>query len=78
MTKPQSVDIDCGMGSVTLELRASQDSYNIEADCGVGSVHAGSLRIDGAGDQTYISGNAAGEMNIDCGMGSVRVSFDHQ
>jgi hypothetical protein len=78
MTQPQSVDIDCGMGSVTLELRASQEAYNIEADCGVGSVHAGTLRIDGVGDQTYTSGNAAGKMNIDCGMGSVRVSFDHQ
>lgn len=76
MTEPANVYIDCGMGSVSLELAASQDVYDIFADCGLGSVKAGTLHIDGAGDKEYTSSSSEYQMNIDCGMGSVRISFD--
>lgn len=75
MTAPEYVSIDCGMGSVSLELAAAQDAYDIWADCGLGSVTAGSLHIDGVGDRQYTSSNAAYSMDIDCGMGSVKVLF---
>ena len=67
-------DLDCGVGDLDLELIGVKDSYSIHADKGVGS-----FTVDGdpvSDGQTVGTGDI--QVNIDSGVGSVKVILSHQ
>lgn len=67
--------MNCGMGSVTAAMARSRKDYDCDISC-----HAGAVTV---GDGEFSMGNhymegddADREMEIECGMGSVDLSFD--
>lgn len=63
----RDVDITCGMGDVDLSLMQKRDYYSVETEGGMSDIE-----IEGG---AYELPNAKGEISVDCGMGSVSVSF---
>lgn len=68
------VNISCGVGDVALTLTNREEEFNIGAEIGLGKAFAGGREITGAGGRAPVGG-APYNMDIKCGMGSVRVDF---
>lgn len=68
------VTINCGMGETSLHLTNRSEEFNIKASVGLGKVFAGGREINGSG-QNCTDNGAPYNMNIKCGMGSVRIDF---
>lgn len=68
------VTVNCGMGETTLRLTNRAEEFNCKASVGLGKVTAGGRDINGSG-QTCTDNGAPYNMDIKCGMGSVRIDF---
>ena len=67
--------LDCGMGSITMELAGNSKDFNYELECGLGELNVENVYyIAGIGEQS-ISNNAGKDIEIDCAMGSVEITF---
>ena len=71
------VDIDCGTGSVGLELSNRYADFNYQVDVGAGEVDLGEQEYSGIGNNVNLNNNAEHTMNIKCGMGEVSAEFSN-
>lgn len=71
----READIDCGIGEITFTTSGRESDYNYSISCGIGEVQCGNSTYSGIGHEREIDNNAGKEMNIDCGIGQVNVSF---
>jgi len=62
-------EIDCGVGSITLNLYGTIDDYTIRTEKGIGSI-----KIDGE-DANHITGNGPNMLDIEGGVGSITINF---
>lgn len=72
----QEADIDCGVGEIQYTAIGREEDYNYDIDCGIGEVTCGNGDYSGIGSKKCVDNGAAGEINIDCGVGSVEVRFE--
>lgn len=71
-----NMNVDCGMGNVTMRLTGSEDDHAYEVDCGMGSVEIGGRSYGGlATEQKWNSGQGS-LFEIECNMGNVKLSFE--
>ena len=69
--------VDCGMGAVVLTLDGGEEAYNCDISCGMGEVQIGEqYRTGGLAAERTIQNGADRTLQIDCGMGSVKVEFE--
>lgn len=76
-------EISCGVGEISLILAGREDDYNYDVDCGIGEVTVGGREWGGIGvghsEEHGHSGehgySGSRELSIECGIGSVDVSF---
>lgn len=72
-----SMDFSCGMGNIEFEGKNSAyDDYNYDISCAAGNVEIDHSRFSGFAFDRQIDNHSHKDMNIDCGMGNVSVSFD--
>lgn len=72
------ISVDCGVGEVEMTLASKAREYNYSVDCGMGEVS-----IDGENYKSFLRsgghhsdhGNGGCEVEVDCGIGSVRIDF---
>ena len=70
------MNVDCGMGNVTMRLTGSEDDHAYEVDCGMGSVEIGGRSYGGlATEQKWNSGQGS-VYEIECNMGNVKLFFE--
>lgn len=74
-TAERKIDIDCGVGEIVYTAGGREKDYNYKIDCGVGEIVCGEASYSGIGAEKTISNNAAKDMDISCGIGSVAVNF---
>ncbi len=68
--------IECGVGSVNYAALGYQQDYNYELSCGIGELRIGSDSFSGLGKERKIDNGGSKEMEIECGIGSVCVTFE--
>ena len=71
----EDTKIDCAMGTVSLALAYSQDDYDCDITCGAGAVNVGKNSFS-MGHHEYSGDDAESKLQIECGMGTVDVTFD--
>lgn len=71
----EDVDINCGMGCVTVALADSQEDYKYDVTCNMGDVSIGDEHFS-IGHHTVKGEDADGKINVECGMGTVDLTFD--
>lgn len=71
----EDLDMDCGMGSMSVTMARSQEDYDCDVTCQAGAVTVGNNDFS-MGSHHLESDDANREMKIQCGMGSVDLSFD--
>lgn len=69
--------IECGVGSVTYVAAGYQQDYNYELSCGIGELNVGGDSFSGLGKERKINNGGSKKMEIECGIGSVYVTFDN-
>lgn len=67
--------IQCGMGTVKLITQGNPDDYNYKTQVGMGSVQIGDKTFGGLSNKERFSSTAKNYFDIDCGMGSIIISF---
>lgn len=67
--------IQCGMGTVELITQGNPDDYNYKTQVGMGSVQIGDKTFEGLSNKERFSSTAKNYFDIDCGMGSIIISF---
>lgn len=67
--------IQCGMGTVKLITQGNPDDYNYKTKVGMGSVQIGDKTFEGLSNKERFSSTAKNYLDIDCGMGSIIISF---
>lgn len=70
-----NLDLDCGVGNLEIQVAGNYNDYNYEVECGIGSIELGDNAYSGLGQEQNINNQAAKQMEIDCGTGSIVVSF---
>lgn len=72
----KKIDGECGMGDLSIKVKGKEEDYNYKLECGVGEISIGDDSYSGiASDKTLKNPDAAGKVELECGMGTVRVSF---
>lgn len=72
----QKLDAEAGVGKLTVELVGKQSEYSYNVDCGIGAVTIGDNSYGGLGASTSIKADdAIGQIDVDCGIGEVKVIF---
>ena len=74
-TIEREMDVDCGIGSVNVTLDGAENLYNYELQCGIGEITVGESSYSGIAAEKKIRNNAHRTVNIDCGIGEVKVEF---
>lgn len=73
----ENISGECGVGSLTLGLMGSEKDYNYSLECGIGDITIGGESYSGLGREKDIQNpGAARELDLECGMGEIDVSFE--
>ena len=71
-----ALDVDAGLGQVNITLNGVQEEYNYSVECGIGTVVVGENSYSGLGEEQNVRyEGAAKKIEIDCGIGKVKVQF---
>lgn len=68
--------IDLAAGSVILKLEDAYEDYNYDISCAGGKVAVGTEIVEGIAKEVEIPNQAAKEIDIECSVGSVKISFN--
>lgn len=69
------MNVDCGMGEVDCSLNNKYTDFDYTLKVGAGEIKLGSEKYEGISNSVKLSNNAGKTMDIDCGMGEVKVEF---
>ena len=71
-----SLEADCGIGNIDLDIHGREADYNYEISCAAGNVDIGDSSYSGIGhDKNITNPNAGGDMELNCGVGNITVTF---
>ena len=69
-------EIECGVGEVVLALDNKEEDFDYKVSCGIGSVLVGENSYSGFREKRKLTMGAGRKMEIECGIGSVAVTFE--
>lgn len=69
------LDADCSLGNLGMHLAGSEDDYGVAVDCDMGDVKVGSYHYSGLSGSRSWNSDRKNQMEIDCEMGNVTVTF---
>ena len=73
----QTLEADCGIGNIDLDINGKETDYDYEISCAAGSIDIGDSSYSGLGHEKKISNpGASGKMTFDCGVGNITVDFE--
>ncbi len=70
-----AVELECGIGQIQVTAAGKESDYSYNIECAVGSVRIGGDEYSGLGSGREIENDGSREMDIECNVGEVSVSF---
>lgn len=71
----QKADVECAMGSIQMTLAGSKSDYNFQVESAAGEVSIGGQSFGGVAGEWGISNDAPRDINVECAMGSILITF---
>lgn len=68
--------LEGGVGEVRLTLAGKEDDFNYKVEYGVGNVSIDGEKHSGLGGDYEVDNNAAKDLKVECGVGSVELLFE--
>lgn len=75
-TVERNLAIDCGMGTVTMNLWDAEKDHDYVIDCSMGTVSVGGSNYSGLAREQKIDNGSGSTYDIDCAMGTVTLLFE--
>ena len=72
----KKVDIECGVRELNYTAEGTKEDFNYFIECGIGELNLENESYSGVAVNKNIDNNAGKDMKIQCGIGSVNVSFE--
>ena len=70
------IEAECGIGTMELEAAGKKTDYNCRLSCGAGTLSLEDEEFAGLGGSKIVDNDgAARKMQLECGMGTLEVSF---
>lgn len=70
-------EAECGMGAMELNLtEQKKEDFFGKLSCGIGKLMFGDITINGTGEKNYGVSAVQNRLNVDCGLGEVKVRFE--
>lgn len=70
-----NADVECGMGDIELELSGAETDFNYDVEVAAGDVIIGRESFGGIAGERSINNNASKNINVECAMGTVDITF---
>lgn len=70
------LEAECSMGQADFELEKREEDYNYSIDVSMGEIQIGQESYEGLDSQRNVDNGAAREIELDCSMGRIRVTFE--
>lgn len=74
----RKVEIDCGVGAVEASLAGTEKDFNYQLKCDIGELQIGTESYTGLGNKRHIDNGAGKQMDVECGIGKVDISFGEE
>lgn len=71
----KSASVDCSMGNVDMRIEGSEQDFNYSLDGAMGNISVGSASFSGFSQEKKIDNKARKDMEIECSMGNITISF---
>ncbi len=71
-----NISIDCGVGAIEAVAGGKEQDYNYDIKCNIGDVEIGDNSYSGFSSRRKVNNEGSKVMKVDCGVGSVEVSFE--
>lgn len=71
----KSADVNCSMGNVEMVLDGSEQDFNYHLDGALGNIDVGGESFSGFSQEKEIDNKAGKDMEIECSMGNISISF---
>ncbi len=71
----QKADLECGMGELSLKITGGKADFNYQVEVAAGEVTIGNESFGGIAGERKIDNNASKDINVECAMGSVEITF---
>jgi len=71
----EAADLQCGMGDLALNLTGNKNDFNYDVEVAAGEVTIGNESFGGIAGEREIDNNASANIDIECAMGNVEVTF---
>lgn len=78
MVEAEELSLTCGMGNIEMTAKGSKQDYNYDLDVGMGGVTIGGSEFDGMAIEKQVENNAAKNIDLECGMGSIDIEFEEE
>lgn len=72
----KKAEVECAMGSVQLELAGKETDFDYKLEVAAGEISIGDSSYAGIAGEKYIDNSADKEIDIECAMGSIDISFE--
>lgn len=73
-----SLDLDCGIGSMVVICNGNKSDYNYSLECGIGNIQLDDTSYSGIGQGMNINNNAQRNIDVECGIGEVALEFPNR
>lgn len=70
------LDVKCAMGAAELTLAGCEEDFNYRVQCAAGEVRFGSQAFTAVAADREIDNGAAKQMDLDCSLGGIIISFE--
>lgn len=71
------IDGECGIGSLYMSVLGQETDYNYKLECGIGDISIDGESYSGFAKEKKINNpGATGEIDLECGIGSIEVEFE--
>lgn len=71
----ESANLECAMGSIEMVLNGGETDYNYQVEAAAGNVQIGERSLGGMAGEWDMDNDAAGDIYVECAMGSIQISF---
>ena len=73
----QKVEAECAVGNLELRLSGTKQDYNYVFSCAAGNIYLdGEKQASGMGQEIKIDNNASRNMDLECSVGNITVTFE--
>ncbi len=71
----RNADIECGAGTISMNLQGAETDYDYELECSIGEICIGGNEYSGLSSEKTIRNGGRGVLDVECSVGNIIINF---